>query len=210
MIAEGTEKPKILSSRDRFLKRGFDVLASTLGLALTGFIILIAFVAASIDTRMNGFFTQTRVGRGATLFKTIKIRTMRDVPDFDTTVTTSHDPRITPLGHFFRKTKIDELPQLINVFLGHMSFVGPRPDVPGFADELESADRLILSVRPGITGPATLKYRNEQELLSRQVDPEKYNLEVIFPEKVKLNKEYIENYNFLSDIKYIFRTVLGR
>ena len=135
---------------------------------------------------------------------------MREVPSFDTVVTTSHDPRITRLGRILRKTKIDELPQLINVFLGQMSFVGPRPDVPGFADKLVGPDRIILTIRPGITGPATLKYCKEEELLALQTDPEQYNLEVIFPDKVRINREYIEHYRFWNDIKYILQTVFAK
>ena len=174
---------------------------------LTGWIIVLAYIAASIDTRKSGFFTQTRIGKNGKFFTVIKIRTMSYIPSINTTVTTTHDPRITPLGRFFRKAKIDELPQLINVFFGHMSFVGPRPDVPGFADKLSGDDRIILSVRPGITGPATLKYKNEEEILAAQDDPEKYNREIIFPDKVRLNREYIENYSFVKDIKYIFQTI---
>jgi lipopolysaccharide/colanic/teichoic acid biosynthesis glycosyltransferase len=125
-------------------------------------------------------------------------------------LTTSDDMRITRLGRFFRTTKIDELPQLINVFLGYMSFVGPRPDVPGFADSLQGEDRLILTIRPGITGPATLKFRSEEALLASASDPEQYNREVIFPEKVRLNREYIEQYSFWLDIKYILQTLCGK
>jgi lipopolysaccharide/colanic/teichoic acid biosynthesis glycosyltransferase len=199
-----------LSLFDCAVKRSFDIVGSGLGLLLTWWIILLAYVAASIDTGRNGFFTQERVGRGGKRFKMIKIRTMRDTPSISTSVTTEEDPRITALGHFFRKTKIDELPQLINVLLGQMSFVGPRPDVPGFADQLEGRDRIILSVRPGITGPATLAFRDEEELLARQPDPERYNREVIYPEKVKLNKGYVRNYSFLKDLTYIYLTVFGR
>jgi lipopolysaccharide/colanic/teichoic acid biosynthesis glycosyltransferase len=109
-----------------------------------------------------------------------------------------------------RTAKIDELPQLLNVLVGQMSFVGPRPDVPGFADALVGAERVILSVRPGITGPATLRFRNEEEILSLQSDPEAYNREVIFPEKVRLNRQYVESYSFWADLKYIYLTVAGR
>lgn len=199
--------PKGLSLPDRFLKRAFDILASTFGLILTGWIIILAYIAASIDTKKRGFFTQERIGRRGIPFKVIKIRTMRDIPSVNTTVTALNDPRITLLGRFFRKTKIDELPQLINVFLGQMSFVGPRPDVAGFADKLMREDRIILSVRPGITGPATLKYREEEELLAAQDDPEKFNDEVIFPDKVRLNREYVVNYSFWKDIQYIYQTI---
>ncbi|MBI5102990.1 MAG: sugar transferase [Nitrospirae bacterium] len=199
-----------LSIADNALKRIFDIVGSFLGLILTWWIIIIAVIVVSIDDGKNGFFTQTRVGRNGKLFKVIKIRTMREIPSFDTTVTTTYDPRITYLGRLLRKTKIDELPQLINVFLGHMSFVGPRPDVPGFADALKGEDRIILTVRPGITGPATLKYRNEEEILAKQGDPEKYNAEVIYPDKVRLNREYVEQYSFCRDIRYILRTILGK
>jgi lipopolysaccharide/colanic/teichoic acid biosynthesis glycosyltransferase len=134
---------------------------------------------------------------------------MRPVQGVETVVTTDQDPRITPLGRFWRKTKIDELPQLINVLKGDMSFVGPRPDVPGFADRLVGEERLLLSIRPGITGPATLKYRNEEQILMEVDDPEKYNREVIFPDKVRINLEYIREHSFWKDLKYIWMTVFG-
>lgn len=201
---------KGLTLFDASIKRLFDISLSLIGLLFFWWLILLAYIAASIDTGKNGFFCQLRVGKDSTLFKVIKIRTMREVPSVDTVVTTSHDPRITRLGRILRKTKIDELPQLINVFLGQMSFVGPRPDVPGFADKLAGADRIILSIRPGITGPATLKYRKEEELLALQPDPELYNLEVIFPDKVRINREYIEHYRFWNDIKYILQTVFAK
>jgi lipopolysaccharide/colanic/teichoic acid biosynthesis glycosyltransferase len=200
---------KGLSLLHRFLKRSFDILASAIGLILTGWVIVLASIAASIDTRKGGFFTQQRIGKNGIPFKVVKIRTMRDIPSIHTTVTASNDLRITPLGHFFRKTKIDELPQLINVFLGQMSFVGPRPDVSGFADRLTGEDKIILSVRPGITGPATLEYRKEEELLAGHDNPEKYNNEVIFPDKVRLNREYVLNYRLWKDIKYMLQTIFG-
>jgi lipopolysaccharide/colanic/teichoic acid biosynthesis glycosyltransferase len=120
-----------------FAKRAFDLIGATFGLAATFWIILPAWALASLDTRKNGFFTQDRVGKDGWVFRVIKIRTMREVPGMNTTVTTGADQRITPLGRFWRKSKIDELPQLINVFKGDMSFVGPRPDVPGYADRLQ-------------------------------------------------------------------------
>lgn len=198
-----------ISVFDRFLKRSFDVVVSAAGLVFASWIILLSYVIATIDTGMSGFFVQTRIGRHGRPFPLIKIRTMRPLPGHDTVVTTTQDPRITGMGSFFRKMKIDELPQLFNVLLGHMSFVGPRPDVPGFADCLQGDDRIILSVRPGITGPATLRFRNEEEELAEQADPEKYNREVIYPEKVRLNKLYIRNYSFAEDIRYILATVFG-
>ncbi|WP_026279234.1 MULTISPECIES: sugar transferase [unclassified Thioalkalivibrio] len=196
-----------LSLPEAALKRGFDVLGAAVGLALTFWLIALAWVLATIDTRQNGFFVQERVGRHGRVFRVVKIRTMRPSRVHTTTVTTGHDPRITPLGRFFRRTKIDELPQLINVLLGQMSFVGPRPDVPGFADALEGEDRLVVSVRPGITGPATLKYRDEESMLAAVEDPEAYNHEVIFPDKVRINREYVQNWSFRKDLGYIWRTV---
>jgi lipopolysaccharide/colanic/teichoic acid biosynthesis glycosyltransferase len=191
------------------LKRGFDFFGAAFGLALTIWIILPAWVLASVDTRRNGFFSQQRVGRDGRIFRVIKVRTMRDVPGMDSTVTTGSDQRITRLGRLWRRTKIDELPQLINVLKGDMSFVGPRPDVPGYADRLQGDDRVILSVRPGITGPATLKYRDEEALLAAQPNPETYNDEVLWPDKVRLNREYVENWSFWQDMRYIWKTVFG-
>lgn len=199
---------EMLSKGQVFLKRTFDFSASALGLALTFWIILPAWILASLDTRRNGFFTQDRVGKDGQVFRVIKLRTMREIPGMHTTVTTGKDQRITALGRFWRKTKIDELPQLINVLKGDMSFVGPRPDVPGYADMLEGDDRIVLSVRPGITGPATLKYRNEEELLAKQDDPESFNREVVWPDKVRINREYVENWSFWRDVVYIWRTVI--
>lgn len=196
-----------ISVFNRILKRSFDIVFSLLGLLLTWWIILIAFFIAMIDTKSNGFFMQDRVGRHGKIFKVIKIKTMRSIKNHTSTVTTVNDVRITKSGKFFRKTKIDELPQLINVFLGQMSFVGPRPDVPGYADNLQGEDRMILEVRPGITGPATIKYRKEEEILARQSFPEKYNKEIIYPDKVRINKEYIQNYSLSKDIKCILQTI---
>ena len=198
-----------LTPVQRSAKRAFDLAAAAVGLALSLWIILPAYIIASIDTGRSGFFTQPRVGRGGKIFRVIKIRTMKSIAGISTTVTGAHDPRITRIGHFFRRTKIDELPQLFNVLAGDMSFVGPRPDVPGFADRLEGEDRVILNLRPGITGPATLKFRNEEELVARQTDPERYNSEVIFPEKTRLNRAYVEEYSLRKDLYYIWRTLVG-
>ena len=190
-------------------KRGFDLAVAVVGLALFWWLILITWVLATLDTQANGFFIQRRVGQNGRPFKVIKLRTMRVDRNLTTTVTTKHDPRITLLGYFWRRSKIDELPQLINVLLGQMSLVGPRPDVPGFADQLQGDDRLVLTVRPGITGPATLKYRDEETLLSTVQDPEAYNRDVIFPDKVRINRDYVANWSFLEDLRYIWETVFG-
>ena len=203
------EKKNGIRNSERIMKRSFDLIVAVIGLLITGWIIAIAYLTACLDTGSSGFFSQIRVGRNGRLFRMFKIKTMKESHAITTTVTTKNDPRITALGRFFRKTKIDELPQLINVLVGQMSFVGPRPDVPGFADNLTGEDKIILTVRPGITGPATLKYRNEEELLATQKDPDKYNRDIIFPDKVRLNREYVENYSFSSDIKYIMRTIFS-
>lgn len=200
-------KAKGVSFKSALIKRTFDFFVALVGLIVFSPIILLAWVVASIETRSNGFFIQLRVGRHGKLFNVVKIKTMKKVSDVDTTITASNDVRISKSGAFFRKTKIDELPQLWNVMLGQMSFVGPRPDVPGYADQLKEDDRIVLTIRPGITGPASLKYRDEEFLLAQQADPKKYNDEVIWPDKVKINCEYIQNYSFLKDIYYIWKTI---
>lgn len=199
--------PLALTQAQAVSKRSFDLLLSILGFSLSWWLILFAWLLASIDTRSNGFFTQRRVGKGGRIFTVFKIKTMRPVKDVTTTVTRSGDQRITRLGAFFRRTKIDELPQLWNVLIGDMSFVGPRPDVPGFADQLQGEERAMLSIRPGITSPATLKYRNEEDLLASAEDPERYNREVIWPDKVRINLEYIRRWSLQLDFKYILQTV---
>lgn len=188
-------------------KRGFDVSLAALGLVLSSPLIALGWLAATLETGRNGFFTQKRVGRHGRVFRIVKLRTMRDDLTGLGTVTAANDPRITRSGAWLRRSKIDELPQLWNVLVGDMSFVGPRPDVPGYADALEGEDRIILSVRPGITGPATVKYRDEEEILSRQPDAQRYNREVIWPDKVRINKDYIRNRSFMSDLQYLFKTV---
>jgi lipopolysaccharide/colanic/teichoic acid biosynthesis glycosyltransferase len=191
------------------VKRGFDLLVAGAGLIVVGWVIPIAAFIARLDTGESGFFRQTRIGRNGRPIDVIKIRTMRPVDGLSTTVTRSDDPRITRIGSFLRRSKIDELPQLINIIRGDMSFVGPRPDVPGFADRLVGEDRIVLSVRPGITGPATIKYRNEERMLASVDDPQRYNREVIFPDKVRINRNYVRNYTFLADLRYILITLFG-
>jgi len=191
------------------LKFLFDMILTIIALSLVWWIILIAWIIASIETKSNGFFLQKRVGQYGKLFNVIKIKTMKEIKGINTTITSSSDIRITKSGQFFRKTKIDELPQLINILLTDMSFVGPRPDVQGYADKLDDEDKVILSLRPGITGPASIKYKNEEEILSKQSNPKEYNDNVIWPDKVKINKEYIENYSFFKDLEYIKKTIIG-
>lgn len=190
----------------KIIKRSFDIFFSALGLLLFGWLILAGYIMAAFSTKKNGFFKQERVGLKGKTFILLKLRTMKDIPGISTTVTTSSDPRISGTGRFLRRWKLDELPQLWNVIKGDMSFVGPRPDVPGFADKLTGEEKKILSVRPGITGPASIKYKNEQELLAEQDDPQRYNREVIWPDKVRINLEYINNYSLFKDIYYIIKT----
>ena len=207
-MATGSE-PRALRSGARFAKRTFDLFLAAVGLLMTGWLILLAAFAAAVDTGRSGFFRQERIGQYGRPFLLVKIRTMRPVEGMDTSVTVAGDVRITRLGRWLRRAKIDELPQLVNVLLGQMSFVGPRPDVAGFADRLEGDDRLILALRPGITGPATLKYRDEEGLLAGHGDPEAYNREVIWPDKVRINRLYVENWSFSGDLRYIWRTILS-
>jgi len=196
-----------MTTRQKILKRGFDIAASAAGLALLWPVILITWALAARDTGASGFFIQTRVGRNALPFRVVKLRTMRAVGG--TTVTTTDDARITPLGAKLRRWKLDELPQLWNVLRGEMSLVGPRPDVPGFLDQLQGPDRAILALRPGITGPATLKYRNEEALLACVADPEAHNREVIWPDKVSINLAYLESWSFAGDLRILAKTVRG-
>jgi lipopolysaccharide/colanic/teichoic acid biosynthesis glycosyltransferase len=199
-----------MSQSQLSIKAMFDFSLSLIGLFLTFPIILLAWFVASIETRSNGFFVQKRVGKNGKLFYLLKIKTMKPVLGVDTNVTQQNDVRITRSGRILRRAKIDELPQLWNVLIGHMSFVGPRPDVPGYADKLAEDERIILSIRPGITGPSSLKYRHEEKLLSKQKNPDRYNDEVIWPDKVKINIEYINNWSFMNDIHYIFLTIFDR
>jgi len=199
----------MLNLTDQFIKRVFDLILSLFGIVLTWWIMLIAWIVASLDTKSNGLFIQKRIGKDAKQFEIFKIKTMKSMEGEKSTVTTSSDIRITKSGKFFRRWKIDELPQLFNVLFGDMSFVGPRPDVSGFADILEGKDREILNLHPGITGPATLKYKEEEVLLSQQKDPEAYNREVIWPDKVKINLDYMQTWSLKKDIIYIIRSITG-
>ena len=192
------------------LKYLFDRTAAFFGLLFLWPVLL--GVAVGIRVKMPGgpvIFKQKRVGRNGKLFTMYKFRSMT-VGHGGSSVSVAGESRITPLGAKLRKYKLDELPELWNVLIGDMSFVGPRPDVPGYADVLQGADREVLELRPGITGPASLKYRDEEELRAKQPDPQRYNDEVIFPDKVRINRFYLNNYSFLKDIQMIFATILGR
>lgn len=185
----------------------FDRTAAFFGLLFLSPVLLA--IAVLIRIKMPDgpvLFRQKRVGRHGRLFVLVKFRSMK-MNGQETAVCTAADSRITPLGAFLRRYKLDELPELWNVLKGEMSLVGPRPDVPGYADRLQGEDRRLLELRPGITGPATLKYRNEGELLAEQADPQTYNDETIWPDKVRINLQYLQNRTFAGDIKIILKTL---
>ncbi len=186
-----------MTPRDRTIKRIFDFLFAFLLIPICIVPILILILFSTIDTFLFGLFVQERIGYRAKKFHIYKIRTL------------DRHGKASYFGKLLRKTKLDELPQLFNVLIGNMSFVGPRPDLIGFSDDLQGDDRIILSVRPGITGPASLKYRNEESVLSTLENADEYAREVIWPEKVRINKKYVQNYSFAADLRYLFKTVFS-
>ena len=189
------------------MKRIFDVIASGLGLIVLSPLFLILAIWIKIDSRGPVFYRQVRVGWHNRNFRIFKFRSMRVGADKGSLVTIGgHDPRVTRSGYFIRKFKFDELPQLINVFLGDMSLVGPRPEVRHYVDYWTPEQMHVLDVRPGITDPASIKFRNENELMEKAEDPEKYYIEVIMQEKIKLYLEYVEKHSFLYDLGLIFKT----
>ena len=206
------------------LKRGFDVGAAAVALAVLW--PLMGMVAVAVRVAMPAgpvLFRQTRIGQYGVPFTILKFRTMRCENSGNgehcdgsraevrgESVAVAGDRRVTRLGRWLRRWKLDELPQLWNVLRGDMSLVGPRPDVPGYADRLTGDDREILRLRPGITGPASLKYRDEERLLAMQADPVRFNDEVIFPDKVRINLYYLRHYSFAMDLKMILCTLTGR
>ena len=191
------------------IKYIFDRLMALIGLLCLWPLLIV--LAILIKVKMPGgpaFFTQKRVGQHGRLFTMHKFRSMAVSHD-DSSVSVAGEARITSFGATLRKYKLDELPELWDVLIGNMSFVGPRPDVPGYADMLTGDDRRMLELRPGITGPASLKYRDEEELLAQVDDPIEYNDKVIFPDKVRINLYYLDHYSFWKDIQMIIYTVLG-
>lgn len=191
------------------IKYIFDRLVALIGLLFLWPLLII--LAILIKVKMSGgpaFFTQKRVGQHGRLFTMHKFRSMAVSHD-DSSVSVAGEARITSFGATLRKYKLDELPELWDVLIGNMSFVGPRPDVPGYADMLTGNDRRMLELRPGITGPASLKYRDEEELLAKVDNPIEYNDKVIFPDKVRINLYYLDHYSFWKDIQMIIYTVLG-
>jgi lipopolysaccharide/colanic/teichoic acid biosynthesis glycosyltransferase len=192
----------------RFWKRVFDLTAAFFGLAILAVPLLV--ISALIKATSPGpvLFLQDRIGQAGKRFRVVKFRTMSHGHQDPSSITVAGDIRLTPWGKILRRWKLDEIPQLWNVLVGEMSLVGPRPDVPGYADRLQGNDRRILSLRPGITGPSSLKYADEEELLAQAHDPVRLNDEVIFPDKVRLNIKYLETCSFRGDLFYIWQTVL--
>lgn len=189
------------------MKRVFDVMASGLGLLLLSPLFLIIAIWVKADSPGPVFYRQTRVGRGNRDFRLFKFRSMRVGSDKKGLITVGgRDPRVTRSGYYIRKYKLDELPQLINVFIGDMSLVGPRPEVRKYVDLYTPQQLHVLDVRPGITDLASIRYRNENELLEQAADPEQYYREVVMQDKLRINSEYITDRSFFKDIKIIFLT----
>jgi len=189
------------------MKRVFDVVASGLGLIVLSPLFLILAIWIKLDSRGPVFYRQIRVGRFNKDFRIFKFRSMREGADKGSLVTIGgHDPRITRSGYFIRKFRFDELPQLINVFMGDMSLVGPRPEVRHYVEYWTPEQMHVLDVRPGITDSASIKFFNENELMEGAEDPEKYYIEVIMQEKIKLYLDYVDNHSFFGDIGLIFKT----
>lgn len=199
----------MLSINQKIVKRSFDIILATVLLLFIWWFIFLLTMISYFDTNKSGIVIQERIGYKGLSFKIYKVRTMiTSVSEKESTITTRKDKRVTKIGGFLRRYKLDELPQIINVIIGNMSFVGPRPDVEGYADKLIGDDRIILTVKPGITGPASIFFKNEEDLLENQPDPKNYNDTVIWPKKIEINKAYIKNYSLVNDIKYIFKTVI--
>jgi lipopolysaccharide/colanic/teichoic acid biosynthesis glycosyltransferase len=189
------------------MKRLFDFITSLIGLIVLFPIFIIVPLLVKISSGGPVFFVQKRIGKNGKIFQMIKFRSMIVIQNSNSTISVKGDVRITKIGAFLRKFKLDELPELWNVLKGDMSLVGPRPDVCGYADDLIGEDRKILELRPGITGIASLKYYDEEDVLATQDNPLKFNDEVIYPDKVKLNLDYYYNNNLWIDIKIIFATI---
>jgi lipopolysaccharide/colanic/teichoic acid biosynthesis glycosyltransferase len=193
----------------QFGKRIFDLTIALLGLIILAVPMALIAILIRITSGSPILFTQERVGKGGQIFYVKKFRTMSVRSVEDSSITVAGDSRVTAIGSYLRRWKLDELPQLWNVLVGEMSLVGPRPDVPGYADKLQGDDRKLLLLRPGITGPATLAYRNEEEILAKVSDPVQYNNEIIYPDKVRINLEYMEKCSLMQDLKYILETMGG-
>lgn len=189
-----------------FLKKVFDYTLAIILVIIFLLPLLLMWIVATIETGQNGIFVHPRIGQHGKTFNMLKIRTLKG--NYTNSITTATTHSITRSGRIFIKYKLDELPQLLNILAGNMSFVGPRPDVAGYADQLQGTDRIILTVKPGITGPAQIKYKNEQQILNQVPNPQKYNDTVLWPDKVKINKKYIKNWSMAQDINYLVKTII--
>lgn len=196
----------MLTRKQQHSKRFFDITATLLVLPFVIIPVLLLLLIATLVTKANGLYVQTRIGQFGKPFQLYKIRTLKGIEHTDIVAIKNSE---TPFGSWLRHSKLDELPQLWNVLNGEMSWVGPRPDVPGYADALQGEDRKILSLKPGITGPATLKYKDEEALLLKQSNPLHYNDTVIWPDKVRLNKGYMKDWSLKKDIRYVLQSVFG-
>ena len=192
------------------IKYIFDRIFSLILLVILSPAVLVIYILHKIKMPKGRFlYRQVRVGKDGKLFRIYKIRTLADNSELGGSVTVADDERILPFGKWLRESKVDTFLELINILIGDMSFVGPRPDVPGYADKLEGDDRKILEMRPGLTGPASIKYRHEDVILAQQDDPNKYNDDVIWPDKVKINLEYYENWSVWLDVSMLWKTIFG-
>ena len=185
----------------------FDYFFATVGIFILMPLFIIIAICIKSTSKGPIFYHQERVGRNGIIFTIIKFRSMTAEHGDNNTITISGDLRVTPFGRFLRKYKLDELPELLNILKGEMSFVGPRPDLPGYADKLKGNNRKILELKPGITSKASLKYANEEEILSKKDNPINYNNKIIYPDKIKINLDYYYNHNLWIDIKIIFATI---
>ena len=196
----------MLTRKQQHSKRFFDLTLTVLMLPFVIIPLLLLLLFATISTGANGLFVQTRIGQFGKPFRLYKIRTLKGVGHMDIVAIKDSE---TAFGTWLRRSKLDELPQVFNVLKGDMSWVGPRPDVPGYADRLEGDDRALLNLKPGITGPATLKYKNEEALLLQQSNPLQYNDTVIWPDKVQINRKYSTHWSLKTDLRYVLQSVFG-
>jgi len=196
----------MLTRRQFIIKKIFDLSISIIILPFVIIPLILLLLLASFSTGRNGLFVQYRIGLHGNTFRLYKIRTLKGANHQDINAIKDSE---TSLGRWMRKTKLDELPQIFNVLKGDMSWVGPRPDIAGYADKLMGDDRIILNVKPGITGPATLKYKNEDAILLKQKNPLEYNDTVIWPDKIKINKTYVTQWSLKKDIKYLWTSVFN-
>jgi lipopolysaccharide/colanic/teichoic acid biosynthesis glycosyltransferase len=198
-----------MTPRQKILKRAFDLTGAAIGLVLLSPVLLVLMLGVKLTSPGPALYRQTRVGRDGSFFSMLKVRTMHYSPeDEGSHITTAGDDRITTYGKLLRRYKLDELPQVWNVLKGDMSFVGPRPDVPGYADQLRGDERRVLDIRPGITGPSSLYFRDEEELLAEVDEPVEHNDRVLYPIKTRLNLEYLDSWSFSRDLGYLLVTIV--